>query len=527
MSSVGVVVSLMLTALSATLEVVIMTSMGYLLVHFKSFKSVEHYVSSLSHLVFTVFTPCMFLSKIARTVTLEMLSRVWILLVFSFIYVGIGFALGLVTFYLPNFIMSLRGSRSNNSTSSTSAAISNNSSSRWLSAIQQRIFILSLAFANSGNLPFVFIAAICKLGTVFKDSKYASDTAIAYVCIYVTPLSILFWSFGLWFFRQGKEITEREEKEQEEAKLGHEHELHTAAESDTKSLILNNDNNQQQQHTAEDEISVVQTQESSANATSEPVLPIENEPAPAKSNKFIAKLKQWFSRENIVTILKRTFTPPCMGMIIGALIAVIPPAKYYLVESPPPILGSFIHIVEIMGDATFAASMLVLGANLYQTVNSEQKPKQNTKQITTTENDEQNHQEEAPRSSLIRRITSKIHSMAKRVVRHSDPIGLVLNLILKLMVMPAIGICITIAVLKLNWMPSNDPILLLVLFVQSSTPSALNLSMFATLSNGYGIAPTTELLLFHYLLAPVTLTLYATVFLYLSCYLTGECSFAL
>src|SRR3989338_7639549 len=130
-----VVGMLALTALSATLEVVIEGSVGMLLAHINVLDNKSTRV--LTNIGYYVTLPSMNLYRLASGVSLEMMKTVWIVTLYSFIFIITSFVLARIA-----FIRRLWGSR-----------IKSN--------VEQTMYVFSVTFNNAVSLPFVFVGALC------------------------------------------------------------------------------------------------------------------------------------------------------------------------------------------------------------------------------------------------------------------------------------------------------------------------------------------------------------------------------
>ena len=107
-------------------------------------------------------------------------------------------------------------------------------------------------------------------------------------------------------------------------------------------------------------------------------------------------------------------------------------------------------------------------------------------------------------------------------VRKMHPLAVALSVLVKLVIFPLIGIGIVALSMKLGIIPSNDPVLIMVVLIQFSMPMSMSMAGLSSLNNDYGQEQVCELLLWHYLLCPITLSLFSTWFLSLSCQFLDE-----
>jgi predicted permease len=461
----AVVGMLALTALSATLEVVAEGTVGMILAHIKVLDVKSTRV--LTNLGYYVTLPCMNMYRLASGVSLEMMKTVWIVSLYSLFFIIISNILARIV-----FIRRFWGKRIR-------------------SAIEQTMYIYSVTFNNAVSLPFVFVGALCLSGSdLFPDSQKAVSQAVAFISIYSIANAGVFWTYGLSSLKKLAE-----EKKSEEANTEHEsttipmtvdlkpvspdYESHSET-------ILNSDNDE--------------------NSTEITITPTEIPPSPQEDIEIEQRPQTWpgYAKEKlkvvtktIITGFKSLLTPPFLSLGIGLTIACINPLKNFLVIEPPPIISSIMHVAKLFSDATFAVSMIVLGSNLYSTFMS-------------------NQSKDADEKRIKRKGFKKIACfVCDKFIQHNDPIAMFLCVILRLIVMPIIGVGVILGSVQLGILPREDSVLLLVLLVEASTPTAINLNNLANLCDGVGQDQVCEILLFMYACSPITLSCFATINLYL------------
>jgi hypothetical protein len=217
-------------------------------------------------------------------------------------------------------------------------------------------------------------------------------------------------------------------------------------------------------------------------------------PPPTPSWTQHAKEKLQVAKTDIISGIKSLFTPPMIALGLGITIACIGPVKTFLVTSPPPIISAIMNTAKLFSGSTFALTMMILGSNLYATF---------TKQKS---ND---------RQTIRVGLAKFVHFIPDRFIQYNDPIALIVCVTLKLIVMPLIGISVVVGSVYLGLLPRHDSVLLLVLLVEASAPTAINLNNIANLAGGVGQDQTSEILLFIYCCAPISLSIFSTVYLHL------------
>jgi len=472
---------LLLTSLSATLEVLIMVGVGMLLLYKKVIQ--ESHVRVLSVLVFQLFTPCMLSYKFASSVDLNMLKTSYLAIVFAFLYI-------LAANILARILFTERfwGTR--------------------LAGVRKIVVLVAVTFNNAGSLPYVFVSALVSTGNLFTQKQLASDQAIAFISLYLLPVQILFWSVGMATMRKKKgdnDHSEDEDADDIESSLNNTNNNEALEETAGDSTLgLRDDISQKQQLEGEQLVEVELEETIGKEEALSDHMSTDHLNQQSRMNRLKAYLKRrWNTFYQDLPPLKQVVTPPIYGSIAGIVVSLVPHAKEYLIESPPVIVASISHICEIFGGAVFPLSMILLGANLATTMQS-------------TKEDESNDESTEPKSRIAR--------LLKKVIKHNDPWVVLTAVVARLIVMPLIGIGLTLLFVYLGFLPKN-PVLMLVLMIEASTPTAINTSILCTLNGNNGIYHMCELLLFMYLSSPITLSILSTAYLYLSCYFSpGMCN---
>jgi predicted permease len=459
---------LLLTSLSATLEVLVMVGVGMYLYYKKYI--VESHVRTLTVIVFSIFTPCMVGYKFSSGVDWEMIKRTYWLIVFSVMYVIAANILARTLFLRGIWKDKVKG-------------------------VKQTVLQLSVTFNNAGSLPYVFVSALTNTGTLFPDRAMA-DKAIAYISLYLLPVQLLFWSYGMVVLRKDEDEDDSDKKQlvdsngQEERNETLEDIEESAMESEDPTVPLSENEIQVE------EVLDEQLNPSDSNTTT----------APSMKTKIVNALKRMRKK---LPPFSKVVTPPIYGCLIGAFIALVPHLKEFFITNPPVIVSSISHIAKIFGDAVFPLSMILLGANLANTMMAEAEGK-----VAESPDHDDNDKQSKVKKSWFRKI-----------IKHNDPLAVLVAVVTRLIFMPLIGIGLVVLFIYLGLLPRNDPVLLLVLLVEASTPTAINVSLLCTLNGNNGIHEICELLLIMYVTSPITMSLFATGYLYLSCYFAqGKCS---
>lgn len=318
-----------------------------------------------------------------------------------------------------------------------------------ISDMQQEVLNCSVMFSNSNSLPFLFILAILNNSKIFAEEQSAVSISIAYMAVFLLPTRFTFWSYTLYVFKYKK----------------------------YESTII----------------------EMNEGTDIDP--PPELRKDQSKVEAVIVALRSF----PYSGLLKAILSPPVVGMLIGLLVGLVKPLRYWIVTNPPVILSIIDHITNYLG-SMFPISMIILGTNLYTTLTSKP-PFMKTM-----------YYEEG----LSNRVMSFIRLY---LIKHNNPFALLISCFLKLVMMPIIAIGLVMIAVKINLISSVDPLLLLVLMLEGATPCPINLSVTANLCKEPALASSmSEVLLYQYLLSPLTMALFAVLFLQLSCSMSGSCN---
>ncbi|KAL9654029.1 hypothetical protein ABK040_011573 [Willaertia magna] len=219
--------------------------------------------------------------------------------------------------------------------------------------------------------------------------------------------------------------------------------------------------------------------------------------------------------------------PPLSAIFLALLISSINQnVKNFLIINPPAFISTIKQFCTIFGQGVAPVAMLILGGNLAimeMEKESEKKGENIVSDNVSLQNSLQQNNLKYKLKNNFKKIIFKIIKFLKMIkrlftVKYLNRFGLFLSILIKLILFPLLGI-FTIYLFKfiLPFTIPNDPILFLVSFIQFSTPTAIAVSALASVNNNYGLEETCELLLWHYLIAPITLSLLSPLYLILSC----------
>ncbi len=122
---------------------------------------------SLSLAVMTLMLPCLLVTKLSASIDAENLLQ-WAGIPFcSFVYVLLGFAVGFVALAIVRPPKEL-----------------------------SRVMMTTMAFGNSGFIPYPLIMAIAATAPFFRNDPGAADRGVAYVSVYLVGFSPCLWAIG-------------------------------------------------------------------------------------------------------------------------------------------------------------------------------------------------------------------------------------------------------------------------------------------------------------------------------------------
>jgi predicted permease len=468
------ILTFFLVSLSSTLEVSVMVGIGIVL-SYVGFVN-KTMIKNLSEVTLWVLTPCLLAHKFSTNVTLDLLRTAWPIILFGILYQGIGYLLSRAIFWKriwgPDRI-SDRG---------------------------RSVLNCSVMFNNANSLPFLFVVALCRTGDIFHDEQAASNLAIAYVSVFLLPTRFTFWSYTLYAFKSDTKAKPVEQAAP--AQPVTQEKLDTSPIEDVSNDHIEGRSSEHHKLNVHDE--VIEMEEDNKSFASDSLIneQKEEEEEIQQPKTFRDRLKEFPWKKMATSIV----SPPIVGMMFGLLVGIIPALKNILVTDPPALLSIIDHVASTFGGAMFPVSMMILGTNLYDTFHSSRQ--QSTQHIQD-------------RPGIHRRITDW---MRRNIIKFNHPMAVLFSCLLRLVIMPLIAVGLTVGAMKIGLLPSNDPVILLVLMIEGATPCAMNLAIAVNLNDDPTLANSMcEIMLFQYLLSPITMALLSTWYLHMACNLTGMC----
>jgi len=127
----------------------------------------RNFRKAISKVILYMMLPCLLVSKISASVTMETLGRLAVLPLSAIVYVCAGMLMGFLVVFVSRPPRELR-----------------------------RIVVAATTFGNSGYIPYPLVAAIAGSAAIFARDPSAPDRGIAYISIYLVCLSPCLWGIG-------------------------------------------------------------------------------------------------------------------------------------------------------------------------------------------------------------------------------------------------------------------------------------------------------------------------------------------
>jgi len=482
-----ILASLFLTSLSSTLEVLIEASIGFILAKFKPFQILtRERIRFLSKLWFNLFIPCLFFIDLSTSFSWLVFQKIYMVFVFAILLEIIGVVIG-TTFFWKR----LWGNR--------------------LDDASRTVLTLTMVCHTSVSLPLVYLVALCKVSTsgsnpVFKMGYDEAHTStVTALSVFIVPIEIVFYTIGFHSFRLGALSAEKKNPKEE-------------TNIDVENQGLNHIELEQTSGHTDDQVEIKEDIQQEHPVEDEHKLIDENEMEDVKQSKWLlfkskAKIYWEKSKEMIINFL----SPPLVAIFLAIALALIQPLKEFLIVDPPIFISSLKHICQVFSQAVSPTALIILGGNLAVTLFKDEAESDNaTTAIPSTEGSNRNV------SQLLFAMWKKIKNGLLVFIRlfrtrKIHPLAIFTSVFLKLVVFPLIGVGLVALSIKIGLLPTNDPLILLVVFVQFSMPMSMSLAGLSSLNQDYGQEQVCELLLWHYCLCPITLSIFSTWFLSLSC----------
>jgi len=439
--------------------------------------------SVVAALCFYVFTPSLTFSTLAAAISFDSIKNLWPLLVNMTFSSLSGLAIGHFTATILRTPVEFR-----------------------------KLVIVAIAFGNVGNLPLVFVGALCSdTRAVFQKAlgKECVPLGIAYTAFDICVATLFQFTLALHLLKPPNNNTnipnrssvggggsggggdggfqsdadyqviiepqaedESEVQQEEEVQI----QLHSQGSSDyrlhkdpTISDLL---------HVAAENngVHVDTTRQSASNGTRERAagagrdgrLEIDMGPemdSPEKRSAFVLfleKLKEWFA----IVDWSSAFPLPTQAAFLGVLVGCIPFLKHLFYGNANPPLRPVAEALELLGQGLIPGAIPLLGAVLYRGPG---------------------------KSTLPARVT----------------VGVVL---VRLVLQPVLLTCIVVIALEFKLFVAPDPMFLLTLLLANATPTAINMQTLTVLYK-FGAEEMSQMLFFQYIASLFTLPGFVWLFL--------------
>ncbi|TXG68422.1 hypothetical protein EZV62_003357 [Acer yangbiense] len=187
---------------------------------------------------------------------------------------------------------------------------------------------------------------------------------------------------------------------------------------------------------------------------------------------FFTSIKQCFQTFASKLNLRKVFAPSTIGAIIGFMVGVIPQLRKVIIGDSAP-LRVVQDTTSLLGDAAIPTVSLIVGANLLR--------------------------------GLKR---SRIHL--------SIIVGII---VIRYIILPILGVCIVKGAIHFGLVNSDHKLYQFILLLQFAVPPAINIGTMTQL-HGAGQSECSVIMLWTYILASVSLTLWPIFFMWLICGIT-------
>ncbi|CAN1322612.1 Protein PIN-LIKES 1 [Linum perenne] len=398
------VFDLFVTSSISVLKVLLVTALG-------TFLALDHVDvlgpdarKHVNNVVFYVFNPALMVASLSKTIDYEQLVKLWFMPVNILLTFVVGSGLGWMVIQLTKPPRQLRG-----------------------------LIIGCCAAGNSGNLLMVMIPAVC----IEKASPFGSPDAcqsygLAYVSVSMAVGAVYIWTYVYNIMRPSVTSLPAVSGSDEAEKL----------QISISSTTINTAHDDEEEDDDDDEDN-------------------------SDNNNSTSKLKQRLCNKLARVNWNTIFAPSTIGVMVGLVIAVIPPVKNILVGEDAP-LRAIQDSAALLGDATIPAMTLLVGANLLRGL--------------------------------------KGSGVKKEVI-----LGVV---VARYVAQPIVGIVVVKGALHFGFIPNSDPLYQFILLLQFAVPPAMNIGTMTQLF-GAGESECSVIMLWTYVLASVSLTLWSTCFMWL------------
>ncbi|KAG7671720.1 hypothetical protein Ndes2526B_g07386 [Nannochloris sp. 'desiccata'] len=419
--------------------------------------------SVVAALCFYVFTPALTFSTLAAAISFNSIRHLWPLLVNMTVSSVSGLAIGYFTATILRTPVEYRN-----------------------------LVIVAIAFGNVGNLPLVFVGALCgDTRAVFQQAlgKECTPLGIAYTAFDICVATLFQFTLALYLLKPPNNsnisnngidgddgfqsdadyrviVEHQEENELEEEQLqintrGSTGRLHK---DPTLSDLLNAEKNN---------IEFDATRQGARSSNGRraggggsgghlEIEPASIEERPPFLLFFQEKLKEWFAAVD----WKAAFPIPTQAAFGGVFVGCIPFLKHLFYGSANPPLRPVADALELLGQGLIPGAIPLLGAVLYRGPG---------------------------KSQLPARVT----------------VGVVL---VRLVLQPVLLTCMVVLALKFKLFVAPDPMFLLTLLLANATPTAINMQTLTVLYK-FGAEEMSQMLFFEYIASLFTLPGFVWLFL--------------
>jgi auxin efflux carrier family protein len=410
--------------------------------------------SVVAALCFYVFTPALTFSTLAAAISFTSIRHLWPLLVNMTVSSLLGLAIGHGTSIILRTPLEYR-----------------------------KLVIVAIAFGNVGNLPLVFVGALCgDTRAVFQKSLGTEcvPLGIAYTAFDICVATLFQFTLALYLLKPPSSMNNLKISSNNYSNGGGSgggNDNFLQSDPDYQVVVEQDEGEAYNLHggsgssgrlhkdpTLSDLLQAPQGNNDSPNsyrrrAAGSGGFEIE---LASEENSILERMKDWFHSID----WKSAFPVPTQAAFGGVIIGCIPPLKhlFYGIEEPP--LRPVAEALNLLGQGLIPGAIPLLGAVLYRGPG---------------------------KSQLPARVT----------------VGVVL---VRLVLQPVLLTCLVVLALKLKFYVAPDPMFLLTLLLANATPTAINMQTLTVLYK-FGAEEMSQMLFFEYICSLVTLPGFVWLFL--------------
>eukprot|EP00741_Cyanophora_paradoxa_P021856 tig00021374_g21097.t1 len=431
---------------------------------------------SLGALVFNLFLPCLLFCQLGDGISLDSLHHLWFLPAAAVVTIGLGFGIGAL---LTRFVTPPRSPET------------------------RRIIMGATAFCNSGNLPLVILAALAKTSPYLANDPGAVGRAFQAVFLYTFGWNICFLGAGdRYMFGRGEpparaaappaaapadaDGSASDAEAEPAAPPAAAVPLRAAPGGGGRKYVP-----MHHEHESDPEAGTAlgrpgyRAAGAGADARRAPSAHIPP-PPPALRRVGRSPVPSPPSRPSPLALAREFLSPPMTAMLLAVVVGLATPIKRLIFGPTAPLRGLF-AAVDLVGNATVPSGTIVLAATLAHSMRRAPAPAP----APVTEGKEPGEGGEETAGYDRRTIGCVVFA--------------------RLVLSPLVGLGLWAAARACHLIPP-DPVVDLVLLIETAMPTAQNIGLFAIVRGSKEAAAIGKLLLVEYLISIATITVALAVF---------------